>query len=74
MNRTRWIILALLFAGTTINYMDRIVLSVLLPVIKEDIHITPIAYGYITGAFQFTYTACCCSAWSSTDSAQSSAT
>jgi len=56
MNRTRWIILALLFAGTTINYMDRIVLSVLLPVIKEDIHITPIAYGYITGAFQFTYT------------------
>ena len=55
MNRYRWIILALLFAGTTINYMDRIVLSVLLPVIKEDISITPLAYGYITSAFQFTY-------------------
>lgn len=52
----RWIILALLFAGTTINYLDRIVLSVLIPEIEKDISISPMIYGFILGSFQFTYT------------------
>lgn len=52
----RWIILALLFAGTTINYLDRIVLSVLLPEIEKEIRISPMIYGFILSAFQFTYT------------------
>ncbi len=56
MTRTRWWIVALLFFITTVNYLDRIVLSVLIPVIREDLHITTEHYSYLTGAFQFAYT------------------
>ena len=35
----RWWILALLFAATTINYLDRTIFSVLIPVIREQLHI-----------------------------------
>ena len=52
----RWLILSLLFAGTTINYLDRIVLSVLLPEIQKEITIKPLLFGIIIGSFQFTYT------------------
>ena len=52
----RWIILALLFAGTTINYLDRIILGVLLPEIEKEMVISPMLYGFIIGSFQFTYT------------------
>jgi ACS family hexuronate transporter-like MFS transporter len=54
---SQWRVLALLFFATTINYMDRIVFSVLLPVIRLDLHINPEQYGYLTGAFQAAYTA-----------------
>jgi MFS transporter, ACS family, hexuronate transporter len=52
----RWTICALLFAATTLNYLDRIVFSVLIPVIRQEMHITDIQYGYINSAFQVTYT------------------
>jgi len=52
----RWIVIVMLFAATTINYLDRIVLSVLLPEIKKEITINPMIYGFILSAFQFTYT------------------
>lgn len=56
MTRTRWWILTLLFFITTINYLDRIVLSVLIPVIRQDLHITTEHYSYVTGTFQLAYT------------------
>lgn len=52
----RWRILALLFLATTINYLDRIVFSVLIPVIREEMHISSQQYGYLTGAFTGAYT------------------
>ncbi len=52
----RWIVIVMLFAATTINYLDRIVLSVLLPEIEKEITINPMIYGFILSAFQFTYT------------------
>ena len=52
----RWVILALLFAATTVNYLDRIVLSVLLPLIEKDLSLNTIQYGNILAAFQITYT------------------
>jgi len=52
----RWSILALLFVGTTINYLDRIVLSVLVPDIRLELQISNEAYGWITAAFQSAYT------------------
>jgi ACS family hexuronate transporter-like MFS transporter len=52
----RWLILALLFFATTINYLDRIVFSVLIPVIREEMHLSDQDYGNLTGAFQIAYT------------------
>ena len=55
-SRYRWVILSLLFVATTINYFDRIVLSVLIPEIKKDLLLDDIAYGHILSAFQLAYT------------------
>jgi ACS family hexuronate transporter-like MFS transporter len=52
---TRWWILALLFAITTNNYLDRIVLGILSPVILDELNFTELEYGYVNSAFQFTY-------------------
>jgi len=54
-SNTRWWILALLFVITTNNYLDRIVLGILSPVILDDLHLTKLDYGYINAAFQGTY-------------------
>jgi MFS transporter, ACS family, hexuronate transporter len=52
----RWWIVFLLFLATTINYLDRIVFSVLVPVIRSDLHLSDQTYGLVTGAFQAAYT------------------
>lgn len=51
----RWVIVALLFLATTINYMDRAVLAILKPVMDADLHWTQIDYGWMVTAFQATY-------------------
>jgi ACS family hexuronate transporter-like MFS transporter len=56
MSRVRWWILTLLFFATTINYLDRIVFSVLIPVIRVELHLDDRTYGYVNGVFQLTYT------------------
>ena len=56
LSSARWRILALLFFATTINYLDRIVFSVLMPFIREEMHISDQQYGYLTGAFSAAYT------------------
>ena len=56
MQNIRWRILALLFFATTINYLDRILLGLLLPAIRQETGITDQEYGYVTGAFQLAYT------------------
>jgi MFS transporter, ACS family, hexuronate transporter len=56
MTRYRWFILALLFVCTTNNYLDRIVFSILIPVIRKDLAITNEQYGYINAVFQALYT------------------
>lgn len=57
MTHLRWAMLALLFFATTINYLDRIVLSVLIPVIEKELSLSKVEYGYLTAAFQIAYTA-----------------
>ncbi len=56
MTRYRWFILTLLFLITTNNYLDRVVFSVLIPVIRGDLRISDQQYGYISAAFQGAYT------------------
>jgi ACS family hexuronate transporter-like MFS transporter len=51
----RWIICALLFFATTINYIDRTVLGVLEPTLQEKIGWTATQYGDINSAFNLAY-------------------
>ena len=41
----RWIIAALLFLSGLINYLDRTIISVALPVISVDLHLRPPKIG-----------------------------
>ncbi len=51
----RWRIIALLFFGTTINYIDRQVIGILKPYISDDLGWSEIDYGYIVMTFQIAY-------------------
>ncbi len=51
----RWTICALLFFATTINYLDRQVLSLLAPELFQVFGWTNSDYGNITAVFQFVY-------------------
>ena len=51
----RWYILSLLFVASTINYLDRAILAVLLPEIRSQIQISTGVYGVITFWFQISY-------------------
>ncbi len=51
----RWIICALLFTITTINYMDRNILGVLKPTIQQDLHFSETDFGNIIFFFSIAY-------------------
>jgi MFS transporter, ACS family, hexuronate transporter len=53
----RWVICALLFFCTTINYIDRNSLSVLKTTLQGALGWTDVDYGWITFAFTFAYAA-----------------
>jgi len=52
----RWWIALVLFASTTINYLDRQTLSLLAPFLKVQYHWTNTDYAYIVVAFRVAYT------------------
>lgn len=52
-SKRRWFVLALLFAITVINFIDRQTVSVLAPVLREVLHLTNEQYGRVVAAFQF---------------------
>jgi MFS transporter, ACS family, hexuronate transporter len=51
-NKDRWTIVALLSASIAINLIDRQTLSVMAPLIRTALDLSPSQYGYITAAFQ----------------------
>jgi MFS transporter, ACS family, hexuronate transporter len=53
--RFRWVVCALLFFATTINYVDRQVLGILAPDLQRSIGWNEAQYGYIVTAFQAAY-------------------
>ncbi len=53
--RYRWVICALLFFATTINYMDRQILGLLAPVLQREIGWSESEYAWIVTAFQAAY-------------------
>jgi MFS transporter, ACS family, aldohexuronate transporter len=51
----RWVICALLFAATTINYIDRQIIGILKPELQRDLGWTEIEYSNIVLVFQLAY-------------------
>jgi len=51
----RWTICGLLFFATTVNYLDRQVLSLLKPLLEKEFNWTNTDYANITSVFQFVY-------------------
>lgn len=51
----RWVICALLFFATTINYVDRQLLGILAPTLQTEIGWSEIDYANIVVSFQFAY-------------------
>jgi MFS transporter, ACS family, hexuronate transporter len=54
-SRYRWTICALLFFATTVNYIDRQILSLLKPMLDEQLHWTNEEFGMVNSAFQGAY-------------------
>ena len=54
----RWTICALLFFATTVNYLDRQVLSLLKPMLEDKFGWSNSEYANIASVFQFTYAIC----------------
>jgi MFS family permease len=54
-NARRWAITGLLFISGFINYLDRGILSVALPVIALELHLDPTAKGILLSAFFWSY-------------------
>jgi MFS transporter, ACS family, hexuronate transporter len=51
----RWVVVALLFFATTINYLDRQIIGLLKPTLETQFHWTEIDYGHIVTAFTAAY-------------------
>jgi ACS family hexuronate transporter-like MFS transporter len=51
----RWVICGLLFFATTINYVDRQILSLLKPILDNELHWSNEQFGQVNAAFQAAY-------------------
>jgi MFS family permease len=56
--RKRYIVYALLFTMTLINYFDRTVLSIAMPEMIRQFALTPVGVGYLLSAFIWSYAPC----------------
>lgn len=55
MSKYRWTICALLFAATTINYIDRQILSLIKPILDRELGWSNEEFGLVNSAFQGAY-------------------
>jgi ACS family hexuronate transporter-like MFS transporter len=51
----RWVICAVLFFATTINYIDRQILSLIKPILDQELHWTNEQFGWVNSLFQGAY-------------------
>lgn len=54
-SRARFVVLALLATGTMINYLDRTVLGIAAPSLKQELALSPEVMGVVFSAFSWTY-------------------
>jgi ACS family D-galactonate transporter-like MFS transporter len=57
-NRARWSIAFLLGLGVLVNFFDRVNLSVAHDAMRSTFHIDEVAFGYLAGAYNWTYAVC----------------
>src|SRR5512143_1639490 len=55
MGNYRWVVCALLFFATTVNYIDRQILSLLKEILDQQIGWTNEQFGWVNSAFQLAY-------------------
>lgn len=53
--RVRFLILALIFFITAVNYADRSIVSIAGPKMSDELHFSPVTMGYIFSAFGWSY-------------------
>jgi ACS family glucarate transporter-like MFS transporter len=53
--KVRWLILAVLFAVTTINYADRATIAIAGPELKKLLGLSPVQMGFVFSAFAWSY-------------------
>jgi ACS family hexuronate transporter-like MFS transporter len=51
----RWVVCALLFFATTINYIDRQILALIKEFLDAELHWSNETFGWVNGAFQLAY-------------------
>jgi MFS transporter, ACS family, hexuronate transporter len=51
----RWLVCALLFFATTVNYVDRQILSLVKPILDNELHWNNAQFGQVNAAFQAAY-------------------
>ena len=54
-SRVRLFIVTMLFLVTTVNYADRATLSIAGPALSKELHLDPVAMGWIFSAFGWSY-------------------
>lgn len=54
-SKVRFLIVTMLFLVTTVNYADRATLSIASPAMGKELHLDPVALGYIFSAFGWSY-------------------
>lgn len=55
-NGLRWVIVGMIFLATLINYIDRLTISVLAPIITRELNLSNTEFGGIATWFLFAYT------------------
>src|SRR6266436_5538868 len=56
LSHLRWLMIGLIFLATLINYIDRLTISVLAPVIRESLHLSNLQYASLGTWFLLAYT------------------
>ena len=52
----KWRLCLLLFFATTLNYLDRQTMSIVAPVLQQEMHLGNEALGWLFAVFYYTYT------------------
>jgi len=55
-SRLRWLMISMAFAATAITYMERQALSVVVPVLMDQFHMSGVVYSRVVFAFMLAYT------------------